>query len=154
MYCSACREIQIFELDVMGNCFDSGCQRWSFQIILEPEVHWIGTTTTACQRFVHAWSDEMYCSAVETPKHSNLLRCKKICSAEQFWNQRCIGLEQLRQPVSAMCTRGQRRWIARPVETPRHSNLMCLKKFVLSNNFGTRGALDWNKYDSLSVLSA
>ncbi len=53
-----------------------------------------------------------------------------------------------------MCTNVPMESIGDHYETPRHSNLLRSKKFVLPNNFGSRGRLDWNNYDTVSVSRA
>ncbi len=51
----------------------------SFQIILDPEVGWIGTAATSFQRHVPVWSNELYCFACLDTQAFELAVTEKIC---------------------------------------------------------------------------
>ncbi len=60
-----------------------------------------------------------------------------------------VGFANLRLAVRAMCLRCQSWCILRVDKTPRHSNLLSCKKFVLLNNFGPRAEFDLQDFDCL-----
>ncbi len=71
-------------------------------------------------------------------RHPDIRTCRddaKICPNNFVRIWRWVRMEQPRHPVSVKCLCNQRRCIAQPVKTPRHSNLTEFEKICPSKRF-------------------
>ena len=84
-------------------------------------------------------------------RHPSIRTGRDAKITEQLWIQRCVWLEQLLHPVSAMCMQRQIWCILRIDATPRHSNFLKGKNFLYESDCGIRDGFDLEKYHCLSA---
>ncbi len=63
------------------------------------------------------------------PRWTSKPNRNKFSPIMTIWYSGCVRFARLRSQVSVSCLCGQTRCIAQPVETPKHSTLLCCKKF-------------------------
>ncbi len=122
----------------------------SFQTISDPEVGWIGTTTTACQCHVHMWSNEMYCSACLDTQTFELAVTGKNFPSEQFCIRSVFDLQDY-DNMSVLYNCHGRSIVSWGLMGHPYVRTWLWAKNLSCWKFSIRGVFDLQDYDTLST---